>query len=61
MQGLISKFSFSIGTYSKAFKNIEGSGSGEDKYGFYKLNYFEDIYDYEAGIKNQELDNAFIF
>jgi len=61
MQGLISKFSFSIGTYSKAFKNIEGSGSGEDKYGFYKLNYFEDIYDYETGIKNQELDNAFIF
>ena len=60
MQGLMSKFSISVGTYSTAFKNIEGSGSGEDKYGYYKLNYPEDVYDYETGIKNPELDSAFI-
>lgn len=61
MQGLISKFSFSVSTYSKAFKNMEGRGSGEEKYGFYKLNYHKDVYDYEMGIKNIELDSAIIF
>lgn len=61
MQGLISKFSFSVSTYSKAFKAIEGKGSGEEKYGFYKLNYHDDIYEYETGIKNNELDSVIIF
>ncbi len=61
MQGLISKFSFSVSTYSKEFKNIEGRGSGEDKYGFYKLNYAKEVYDYENGIINKELDTAIIF
>ena len=61
MQGLISKFSFSVSTFSKAFKNMEGRGVGEEKYGFYKLNYLEDVYDYEVGIKNTELDSAIIF
>jgi len=61
MQGLISKFSFSVNTYSKAFKNMEGRGSGEDKYGFYKLNYSDEVYDYKTGIKNKELDSAILF
>jgi len=51
MQGLISKFSFSISTYSKIFKQIESSGRGIEKYGFYKLNDTEVVYDYETGIK----------
>jgi CRISPR-associated endonuclease/helicase Cas3 len=61
MQGLISKFSFSVSTYSKAFKNIEGRGSGFDKYGFYKLVHDKEVYDYKTGIKNKELDSAIIF
>jgi len=61
MQGLVSKFSISVSTYSKEFKSIEGKGSGEEKYGFYKLNYHKDIYDYKTGIKIKELDSAIIF
>ena len=51
MQGLVSKFSFSIGTYSKNMKNIESSGFGEEKFGFYKINDVEKVYDYKNGIK----------
>jgi CRISPR-associated endonuclease/helicase Cas3 len=51
LQGLMSKFSFSVGTYSKAFKQIELSGRGEMKFGYYKLNFAEDVYDYKTGIK----------
>lgn len=61
MQGLVSKFSLTVSTYSKVFKNMEGRGSGEEKYGFYKLNYLEDVYDYKMGIINTELDSAIIF
>jgi CRISPR-associated endonuclease/helicase Cas3 len=61
MQSLVTKFSFSVSTYSKIFKNITLRGSGEEKYGFYKLNYHEDVYDYKMGIKNTELDSAIIF
>ena len=61
LQGLISKFSFSVSLYSKAYKNIESLGSGEEKYGFYKLNYDKEVYDYKTGIKNIELDSAIFF
>ncbi len=61
MQGLISKFSISVSTYSKEFMAIEGRGSGEEKYGFYKLNYEEEVYDYNTGIKNKDLDSVIIF
>jgi len=61
MQGLVSKFSISVSTYSKEFKNIEGRGSGEEKYGFYKLNYSDEVYDFETGIKVKEIDSAIIF
>jgi hypothetical protein len=61
MQGLISKFSFSVSIYSKVFENIQSLGSGEEKYGFYKLNYDDEVYDYETGIKNVELDSAIFF
>ncbi len=61
MQGLVSKFSISVSTYSKEFMAMEGRGSGEEKYGFYKLNYFDEVYDYRTGIKAKELDSAILF
>ena len=61
LQGLISKFSFSVSIYSKVFENMQSLGSGEEKYGFYKLNYSDEVYDYKTGIKNKELDSAIIF
>jgi len=61
MQGLISKFSISVSTFSKEFIAIEGRGIGEEKFGFYKLNYSDEVYDYETGIKAKELDSAIIF
>jgi CRISPR-associated endonuclease/helicase Cas3 len=61
MLGLISKFTISVGTYSKEFMAITGFGVGEEKYGFYKLNYHDEIYDYETGIIVKELDSAIIF
>lgn len=57
LQGLVSKFSFSVATYSKAFKNIESSGKGKEEYGFYKLNYIDDIYDYETGLKTLKFED----
>ena len=57
LQGLISKFSFSIASYSKAFKDIETSGNGEEKYGFYYLNNVEDVYDYKTGIKTLKFED----
>ena len=61
MQGLVSKFSFSINTYSKTFLNIKENGSGFEQYGFYKLVHNKEVYDYKTGIKNKELDSAIIF
>lgn len=57
MQGLISKFSFSIGIYSKDFKQISTAGFGKDKYGFYKLTNTESVYDYRTGIKSLEFED----
>lgn len=51
LQGLVSKFSFSVGTYSKEMKKIESSGYGIEKYGFYKIADADKIYDYKDGIK----------
>ena len=57
LQGLISKFSFSIASYSKAFKDIGTSGNGEEKYGFYYLNNVEDVYDYKTGLKTLKFED----
>ena len=57
MQGLISKFSFSINKYSKSFNKIVASGYGEEKYGFYKLNNVEKVYDYETGLVDLNLED----
>lgn len=57
MQGLISKFSFSVSTYSKEMKNIEGSGYGIEKYGFFKINEVEKVYDYKSGIKSMKFED----
>ena len=57
MQGLVSKFSISIGTYSKNFKTIESSGYGKEQYGFYIINDISKVYDYETGIKSMEFED----
>ena len=54
MQGLVSKFSISVGTYSESMKKIESSGYGKEQYGFYKINDISKVYDYETGIKSME-------
>lgn len=54
MQGLISKFSFSVSTYSRSTQNILKSTMGIEEYGFYRLTHPEKIYDYKTGIKTME-------
>lgn len=57
LQGLISKFSFSVATYSKNAQNIIASGKGKEEYGFYKLNEPDEVYDYKTGIKSLEFED----
>ncbi|MEA1980579.1 MAG: CRISPR-associated helicase Cas3', partial [candidate division Zixibacteria bacterium] len=57
MQGLISKFAISIGTYSENMKQIISSGYGDEKYGFYKINEISKVYDYETGIKTMQFED----
>ena len=57
MQGLLSKFSFSVGTYSKEMRRIESLGYGKEEYGFYKINNAENVYDYKNGIKTLEFED----
>jgi CRISPR-associated endonuclease/helicase Cas3 len=59
MQGLVSKFSFSITTYSKLTQNILQSTFGIEKYGFYKLVDPNKVYDYETGIKELEFKDEY--
>lgn len=61
MQGLLSKFSFSISTYSKSMKDITTSGNGEEKYGYYKLNNVYDVYDYENGLKEMKFEDIYFW
>ena len=57
MQGLVSKFSISVSTFSKEMKNIESAGYGVVQYGFYKLFEPNKVYDYENGIKSIEFED----
>ncbi len=61
MQGLISKFTISVGTYTSEFKNALAQGAVEERYGFYYLNYIEEVYSYESGLKPCNVDTAIIF
>lgn len=61
MQGLMSKFTISVGTYSSEFKNAIDLGAVEERYGFYYLHYIEDVYNYEQGFKPCNVDAAIIF
>ncbi|MCK5520799.1 MAG: CRISPR-associated helicase Cas3' [Candidatus Marinimicrobia bacterium] len=57
LQGLMSKYTVSISTYSKTAQNMKNSGHGEEKYGYYYLNNVEDIYDYETGFRALEFED----
>ncbi|MDA3779000.1 MAG: hypothetical protein PF487_02010 [Bacteroidales bacterium] len=59
LQGLISKFSFSISTFSKSTQNILKSTFGLEKYGFYKLSDPNKVYDYKTGIKELEFKDEY--
>lgn len=61
LQGLMSKFSFSLGVYSNDFKNISSFNIGEEKYGYYFLNHPESVYSYETGINTSEFDKINFF
>ena len=58
MQALVSKFSFSVGSFSKAYKTIESSGFGKEQYGFYKINDVNKVYVYETGIKSLAFEDT---
>ncbi len=61
LQGLLSKFTFSIGLYSKDIEKLTMSGNLEEKYGYYKLHNADEVYDYETGIKDIDLDSIFLW
>ncbi len=51
LQGIISKFSISIGFYSNQLQKLISSGNVEEKYGFFKVHNVEEVYDYKTGFK----------
>jgi CRISPR-associated endonuclease/helicase Cas3 len=57
LQGLMSKFSFSINIYSKLLNNIIVSGNCEEKHGYYFLQNPGKVYDYETGIKELKFED----
>lgn len=61
MQGILSKFSFSIFTYSKDFLQMKELGVGEEKFGYFYLNYENDVYDYKNGINDENFGKAIFF
>ena len=61
LQGLLSKFSFSVGLYSGEFKKFIHSGNIEEKYGYYILHNVDEVYDYETGIKDINLDDIILW
>lgn len=61
IQGILSKFSFSIFSYSKDFMQMKELGVGEEKYGYYYLNHVDDVYDYKNGINDEKFGKAIFF
>lgn len=61
LQGIMSKFSLSVSIHSKEFKNCVQQGAVEEKYGCYLINYPNEVYDYEKGFINSDIQSAIIF
>lgn len=61
LQGLISKFSISVSTFSTEFKNAVTLGAVEERFGFYYLHQVDDVYSYKQGFKACNVDTAIIF
>jgi len=57
LQGIISKFSISIGLFSNQLQKLISSGNIEEKYGFFKVHNVEKVYDYKTGFKEITLEN----
>ena len=61
IQSLITKFSFSVFKYSSLFEDLKNVGGAIEKYGYYYLNNYNDVYDYENGINDEKFkDSRFI-
>ena len=61
LQGIMSKFSLSVSVHSKEFKTCVEQGVLEEKYGYYLVNYPDDVYDYEKGFMQNDVKSAIIF
>lgn len=57
LQGIISKFSISIGLFSNQLQKLISSGNVEEKYGFFKVYNVEEVYDYTTGFKEMISEN----
>ncbi|MDQ3019790.1 MAG: CRISPR-associated helicase Cas3' [Bacteroidota bacterium] len=55
IQGIMSKFIFSIFSYSSTLRELKENSNFEEKYGYIYLKDFENVYDYNDGIKDSEL------
>lgn len=55
IQSIMSKFVFSIFSKSKDIDELRNSAKGEEKYGFFYLSEWKDVYKYESGlnVKNE--------
>ncbi len=61
IQGLVSKFSFSISAHSEELEQLIHSGDCELKYGFYKVNNPEKYYDFATGFKVLEFEDIYFW
>jgi CRISPR-associated endonuclease/helicase Cas3 len=57
---LLQKFSFSVFKYSSLFKELKNVGGAIEKYGFWYLNNYKDVYSFENGLKDLS-DNSLYF
>ncbi len=57
IQGIMSNFIISMGVYSKEMQNLIKSGRCEERYGFYKINNINSVYDYNNGFKDMRFED----
>jgi CRISPR-associated endonuclease/helicase Cas3 len=58
IQGIMSKFIFSMYTYSKDIERLKQHGYVEEKYGFLYLHHHRKIYDYKFGIDDNKFEET---
>lgn len=58
---LLQKFTFSVFKYSSLFNELKNVGGAIEKYGFWYLNNYEDVYSFENGLKDLSDNNLYLF